>query len=121
MSVTCEEHVSIMDCVKPLFADPARRAEVENWLQDVDRFTRDVLKVFRRVDWNRSRKLEWNAGEIRQFVYEIFDEKGWPGPPAKFDMCALYKEFDRNGDMALDQHECLLFAQALFLVLLRAL
>lgn len=60
-------------------------------------------------------------GEIREFVVKVLQRKGWPAPPAEFDMHDLYAEFDRNGDYALDQEECMNFAHAVVAVLLRAL
>merc|ERR1712118_350092 len=123
--VAWEKYLDMVDCLKEkpeiVRNRPRLKLEIAGWLEDVGRFQKDVNRVFRSVDWDRAGRLGWNKGDVRAFVYGLFDEKRWPAPPAKFDFYKLYKEFDTGRGLTLDRCNALSFSHALFGVILRAL
>jgi len=116
--ITWEQHTDTMEVMRPLYA--THKLAIDEWVHS-DRFAADVHKIFRKADWDRTGRLDWNKGQIRWFLVKIFEEKDWPAPPAELDIYTLYREFDVNHDYALEEFECLNFAHAVVAVLFRSL
>merc|ERR1719149_230018 len=81
-------------------------------LQIVDALVR-FLDTFSDCDKDGIGRLEWNNGEIRNFITACFRQQGSP-PPSDQQIAAIYSKFDADNNGVLDRSECLQMVDALF-------
>merc|ERR1712190_580416 len=72
------------------------------------------------VDRDGNGKLEWNNGEVRNFIANLYARKGLP-PPDDTTMYQMYRAFDANNDGGLNEAEAQRMAHATVLSLCSAL
>jgi len=85
---------------------------LHSWLTQSS-FDADVHSIFHQVDKDRNGTLDWNSGEIRNFIKALLAWKGLPYFGER-DIYNLYRQFDRDLNNKLDMHEARNLAHALF-------
>jgi len=72
-----------------------------------------TMRTYRDCDKDGNGRLTWNNGEIRDFITACFRQHGL-SPPNQEQMFAMYSQFDKDKNNALDMRECLEMVDALF-------
>merc|ERR1712066_661998 len=97
----------------------AHKPMLHEWVH-MNTFPGDIASSFHYVDRDGNNWLEWNNGEIRNFITNLYAKKGLP-PPGDVAMYEMYRAFDSNRDGGLDAAEAQRMAQAQVLSLCFAL
>lgn len=92
----------------PIDAD--RRNIIGKAIEDGD-LARRTLEIYKAHDRDDSGCLEWNNGEVRDFVATVFQEFGL-SRPGEAEIYLVYRKFDQDSNMRLDAQECLCLADA---------
>merc|ERR1719424_695736 len=71
------------------------------------------MRTFTECDRDGNGRLEWNNGEIRNFITACFRQQGSP-PPSDQQVAAIYSKFDADNNGVLDRSECLRMVDVLF-------
>mmetsp|Transcript_37669 Transcript_37669/g.94587 ORF Transcript_37669/g.94587 Transcript_37669/m.94587 type:complete len:439 (+) Transcript_37669:17-1333(+) len=96
------------------------RRALAQW--DVQGGTRRLCsECFAKADTNHDSKLEWNNGEIKQFVHAVFLRCGATVPMwGEMAWYKIYRHSDADGSLSLELEEAYRFARFCFEVALRA-
>merc|ERR1711972_349887 len=97
----------------------AYKPVLQQWVT-VNTLPQDIATSYYCVDKDGNGKLEWNNGEIRNFISIPYGSKGLP-PPDDTAMYQMYRAFDANNDGGLEMAEAQRMAQAQVLSLCSAL
>merc|ERR1712087_1056162 len=92
---------------------------IKEWLTSTS-FAEDISSIFYECDKDGNHMLEWNNGEIRNFITKLYQRKGLP-IPGEFTMYSMYNEFDEDKNGGLDAVEAQHLAQGHVMSLCAAL
>ncbi|CAE8589421.1 unnamed protein product, partial [Polarella glacialis] len=74
--------------------------------------TQVAAKVFQQADLDTNGSLEWNNGEIRDYITQVLSQFGLH-PPPESQVYQLYAAFDRDRSGSLELAECLRLVEAI--------
>jgi len=78
---------------------------------------RVALHAYRVHDKDRKGFLEWDNGDVYDFVAAVFQQHGL-SPPAQTHVYLVYKKFDGDNKKRLEAEQCLCMTDALFRIVL---
>merc|ERR1712217_36977 len=96
-----------------------RKVEIKEWVTSKS-FPDDISSIFYEVDKDGNHMLEWENGEIKNFIEKAYQMKGLP-VPCKSTMKKMFQHFDEDNNGGLDAVEAQHLAQAHVMSLVAAL
>merc|ERR1719171_3145741 len=90
-------------CAALLTHDEPKKAVIKEWVTS-DSLADDASMIFDEMDKDGNQMLEWNNGEIRNFISKVFQRKGLPIPDES-TMYRMYKMCDEDDNGGLDVFE----------------
>jgi len=93
-------------------ANAPHRARIVPAIESGD-LVRQTLQTYIACDRDSTGFLNWNNGEIRNFIGSVFQQQGL-SPPNEHQMYQLYAKFDADRNGVLDARECVCLVDALF-------
>ena len=105
----------------PSFPWVQRLQPLKVWMEAPD-YQDKIYQLFLQADRDRNGCLEWNNGEIRNFIRSAYELHGLPDPSPLSDSHAfqLYQRFDADRSGSLDVRECLALVDTMFRATLHA-
>jgi len=116
--IVIADHITRFQTLRPIYAQ--YQPAIHEWLHSGNCYV-DITAVYHQCDHNSDAKLEWNNGEVREFLSKMLAYKGWPAPPSDFDLYNLYRQFDADNNGSLDLHEAANFAHAYLALVYRVI
>merc|ERR1711982_296561 len=88
-----------------------KKAVIKEWVTS-NSLAADISIIFYEMDKDGNHMLEWNNGEIRNFITKVCQREGLPIPD-EFTMYQMYQLYDENKNGGLDAVEAQHLAQGL--------
>jgi len=98
-------------CAALLTHDEPKKAVIKEWVTS-NSLADDDSMIFYEMDKDGNHMLEWNNGEIRNFISKVCQREGLPIPD-EFTMYQMYQLYDENKNGGLDAVEAQHLAQGL--------